>query len=51
VLDQPGVTVALWGARTPEQIREAAGVSGWRLSQDDLARIDAILREAGEEAG
>lgn len=49
VLDQPGVTVALWGARTPEQIREAAGVSGWRLSRDDLARIDAILQEAAEE--
>ena len=49
VLDQPGVTVALWGARTPEQIREAAGVSGWRLSRDDLARIEAILQEAAEE--
>ena len=50
VLDQPGVTVALWGARTPEQIREAAGVSGWRLSEADLARIEAILQEAAEEA-
>lgn len=50
VLDQPGVTVALWGARTPAQIQEAAGVSGWQLSQEDLERIEAILQEASQEA-
>lgn len=46
VLDQPGVTVALWGARRPDQIREAAGVVGWRLSEEQLARIDAIPQAA-----
>ncbi len=50
VLDQPGVTVALWGARTPAQIQEAAGVSGWQLSQEDLERIETILQEASQEA-
>jgi len=51
VLDQPGVTVALWGARSPEQIQEAAGVSGWQLSPEQLERIEGILQAAtGEEA-
>lgn len=44
VLDQPGVTVALWGARRPEQLDEIDGVSGWTLSKEDQARIDAIIK-------
>ncbi len=43
VLDQPGVTAALWGARRPEQLDEIAGVSGWNLDQADMERIEAIL--------
>jgi len=28
-LDQPGVTVALWGARHPEQCSAVANLDGW----------------------
>ncbi|MBE3599362.1 MAG: aldo/keto reductase [Limnochordaceae bacterium] len=44
VLDQPGVTVALWGARRPGQIAEAAGVAGWTLTDDVRRKIEAIMR-------
>lgn len=45
VLDQPGVTVALWGARRPGQIAEAAGVAGWVITPEVSRRIEAILSE------
>ncbi|HEY0840071.1 MAG TPA: aldo/keto reductase [Vulgatibacter sp.] len=45
ILEQPGITAALWGARSPSQIEEAAGASGWRLSAGELEGIDRILRE------
>ena len=46
LLDQPGVGVALWGARHPEQLAPIREVIGWSLSKDDFAAIDAILRES-----
>ncbi len=45
VLDQPGVTVALWGARRPEQILAVNGIEGWKLDARALEAIDSILRE------
>lgn len=45
LLDRPGVTVALWGARSPRQIEEAAGATGWNLSEGERAGIDRILAE------
>lgn len=45
LLDQPGVTAALWGARMPSQIAEAAGATGWSLSPGELEGIDRILAE------
>jgi aryl-alcohol dehydrogenase-like predicted oxidoreductase len=45
LLDQPGVGVALWGARRPEQLAPIKEVIGWSLTEDDFASIDAILRE------
>jgi aryl-alcohol dehydrogenase-like predicted oxidoreductase len=45
LLDQPGVGIALWGARHPEQLAPIREVIGWSLSKDDFAAIDAILRE------
>jgi aryl-alcohol dehydrogenase-like predicted oxidoreductase len=45
LLDQPGVGVALWGARRPEQLAPINEVSGWSLTKSDFAAIDAILRE------
>jgi aryl-alcohol dehydrogenase-like predicted oxidoreductase len=44
VLDQPGVHVALWGARSPEQLDPLDEVMGWALDADAARTIDAILR-------
>ena len=44
VLDQPGVHVALWGARSPEQLDPLDEVMGWALDADTARTIDAILR-------
>jgi aryl-alcohol dehydrogenase-like predicted oxidoreductase len=46
-IHQPGITAALCGAKRPDQIRETAGALGWRLSADELARIDAALARRG----
>jgi aryl-alcohol dehydrogenase-like predicted oxidoreductase len=46
LLDQPGVGIALWGARRPEQLAPIREVSGWSLTKDDFATIDAILAES-----
>jgi len=46
VLDRPGVTVALWGARRPEQISAVGGVLGWKLDADAMAEIDRIVVES-----
>jgi aryl-alcohol dehydrogenase-like predicted oxidoreductase len=46
LLDQPGVGIALWGARRPEQLTPINEVSGWSLTPGDFASIDAILRES-----
>jgi aryl-alcohol dehydrogenase-like predicted oxidoreductase len=45
VLDQPGVTAALWGARRPDQVSAITELDGWSL--DDLARreVARIVRE------
>ena len=42
VLDQ-GPTIALWGARRPDQIAAVADATGWQLSAEDRHEIDAIL--------
>jgi len=44
LLDQPGVGIALWGARRPEQLAPINEVSGWSLTKGDFTAIDAILR-------
>jgi len=45
LLDQPGVGIALWGARHPEQLAPIKEVGGWSLTKADFAAIDAILRD------
>ncbi|MXV35561.1 MULTISPECIES: aldo/keto reductase [unclassified Saccharibacter] len=42
VLDQ-GPTIALWGARKPEQISGIADVFGWSLTEEDKKAVDDIL--------
>jgi aryl-alcohol dehydrogenase-like predicted oxidoreductase len=46
LLDQPGVGVALWGARRPDQLRPVKDVMGWRLDQAAKDEIDRILAAA-----
>lgn len=46
VLDRPGVSVALWGAKRPDQLDAIAGVMGWRLDADAMAEIDRIVAES-----
>ncbi|SPJ33097.1 aldo/keto reductase [Kushneria phyllosphaerae] len=45
LLDQPGVSVALWGARRPDQLDPANEVMGWSLNDQAMHDIDAILKE------
>ena len=50
-IHQPGITAALCGAKRPEQIRECAGGSGWRLTAEQLAAIERIIRDLGPADG
>lgn len=43
VLRCPEVSAVICGIRNPEQMKENLGYIGWRLSQSDLAEIDAIV--------
>ena len=43
VIQQPGVTAAIVGARTPEQVKINAGSGEWKLSRDELKRIRGII--------
>lgn len=45
VLDRPGVSAALWGAKSPEQLNAVDGISGWKLDDAAIAEMDAIVRE------
>jgi aryl-alcohol dehydrogenase-like predicted oxidoreductase len=45
VLDRPGVSVALWGAKRPDQLDAVAGVVGWKLDEEAMAQIDRIIAE------
>jgi aryl-alcohol dehydrogenase-like predicted oxidoreductase len=51
LLDQPGVTAALWGARRPDQLEAVDGVLGWRLAHEDLVEIDRILKTIPQTVG
>ncbi len=44
IMQQPGITCPIVGANTVEQWREIAGVIGWRLNEEEVAR----LREASK---
>ena len=46
VLDRPGITVALWGAKRPDQLDAVAGVMGWKLDPATMTEIDRIVAEA-----
>ncbi len=47
-IHQPGITVALCGAKRASQIEENAGALGWQLTAEQLATIDAALVARGK---
>jgi aryl-alcohol dehydrogenase-like predicted oxidoreductase len=49
LLDQPGVSVALWGARKPAQLEPTGEVMGWTLDEAAMADIDRIIAESVPE--
>jgi aryl-alcohol dehydrogenase-like predicted oxidoreductase len=49
LLDRPGVGVALWGARRPDQLAPLADVMGWRIDAEAMAEIDRILETSISE--
>lgn len=46
-IHQPGITAALAGAKRPEQMIENTGAIGWRLTPEQLSRIEIALRRRG----
>jgi aryl-alcohol dehydrogenase-like predicted oxidoreductase len=50
LLDRPGVGVALWGARRPDQLSPAADVMGWRIDAGAMSEIDRIVATSITEA-
>lgn len=40
LLQRPGVTAPIFGARTPEQLAENLDGAGWALSKDEIARLN-----------
>ncbi|WP_434347589.1 aldo/keto reductase [Myxococcus virescens] len=49
VLDQPGVTAALWGARHPGELEPLRDVMGWRLDDEALTYTDSVVNESVPE--
>ncbi len=50
VLDRQDSTLALWGARRPDQLAPIAGLAGWRIDSSAMAEIDRILSETVVDA-
>jgi aryl-alcohol dehydrogenase-like predicted oxidoreductase len=50
VLDRQNSSIALWGARRPDQLTPIAGLAGWRLDSSAMAEIDRILSETVVDA-
>jgi aryl-alcohol dehydrogenase-like predicted oxidoreductase len=49
VLDRPGVSVVLWGAKRADQLDPIAGVMGWKLDAGGMAEIDRIVDQSVED--
>src|SRR5271170_3564448 len=45
VLDRRDSTIALWGARRPDQLAPIAGLSGFHIDASAMAEIDRIVSE------
>jgi aryl-alcohol dehydrogenase-like predicted oxidoreductase len=46
VLDQPGVSVALWGARQPAELNPLRDVMGWKLTSEALDTMDKLVTDS-----
>ena len=46
VLDQPGVSVALWGASHPGELDPLNDILGWHLDDEARAHIDEVLAQS-----
>jgi aryl-alcohol dehydrogenase-like predicted oxidoreductase len=46
-IQRPGITVALCGAKRPEQIRENAAALEWQLTPNQIERIDRAIADRG----
>jgi len=46
VLGRPGISAALWGAKRPDQLKAMEGILDWRLTNDAMQEIDAIVADA-----
>lgn len=45
VLDRPGISAALWGAKRPAQLDAVKEIQGWRLDAASMAEMDRIVTE------
>jgi aryl-alcohol dehydrogenase-like predicted oxidoreductase len=45
VLHQQGVTTAIVGVKTPNQVEQNMGAVGWEIPNNDLKEISDILEE------
>jgi aryl-alcohol dehydrogenase-like predicted oxidoreductase len=45
ILDRGETMTALWGARNAGQLDAVEQAFGWKLSGDDYAEVDRVLRE------
>jgi len=46
VLDQPGVSVALWGTSHPSELDPLNEIFGWHLDDEARAHIDEVLAQS-----
>ena len=45
LLHQQGVSTAIVGVKTPDQVEQNMGAVGWEISNNDLKRLSGILEE------
>lgn len=46
-VQRPGITVALCGAKRPDQIRDNAAALTWKLTPEQISRIDLAIQKRG----
>ncbi|HEY0984714.1 aldo/keto reductase [Schlesneria sp.] len=49
-IQRPGITVALCGAKRPDQIRDNAAALTWKLTAEQISRIDQAIQDRGAAA-